>query len=291
MKKYIALALSATMLAGCTSQKQTYQTTVDNGNTVVFKTADGSVTKQDVYEELMKNYGAQTVLSQALKQIANQEAIDQKLVDQAVEEQLNSMKALLGDTYETTIKDSLGFASEEEFIEKQIMPSVRQTLLLGKYVDDHFDALLTEFNFVKLQMITVGSEEEATDLIAKISAGETTFADSLSKSTSQATDLGIVFEKAPVDQAIIDNLKDFTVNSLYTIPLPLSTGSYGVVNIVETDESKLTDEIKTTLKNNPSIASKSEIYYLHQYNFKSLDKKLTEDINAISPQYLGEAEN
>lgn len=288
MKKYIALALSAALLSGCASQTSTYQTTVDNGSNVVF-TADGiNVTKQNIYQELMKNYGAKTVLSHALKQIALQENLSQEEIDKGVEAQLTSMQGLLGDSFETYVTTQLGFASLDDFKKLQLEPSVRQTLLLAKYIDEHFDTLLKEYQFIKLQMITVGSEEEATKMISDISSNTATFESLVSKSTNSNTDLGVVFEKSNVDQAILDNLKDFTTNSLYTIPLKLSNGSYGVINIVESDEAKLKEDIKATLKTNTSIASKCEVFYLHKYNFKSLDKQLTEDINAISPQYLGE---
>ena len=84
MKKVVMLLLCGSLLYGCSSSQ--YSVKVSDHEDALVTGSELNITKQDYFEYLLQNYGAQTVVSSMLDKIADQEITDQDKIDQLVKE-------------------------------------------------------------------------------------------------------------------------------------------------------------------------------------------------------------
>lgn len=292
MKKAIALVASLALLTGC--QSSTFSGQVENGSDVVLTSNDNvSLTRQDIYETLAENYGANILLNKALQIASEQEEINQEELDSRVEETVNNYSSMMGDDLDAYTKENLGYDTFEEYKEAVLIPSIRQQMMIEKYSEDNFETLATENSYRKLAWIKVADETTAMTVLGELNSGEKTFEQAVSEySTDTATsssggNLGVVsILSTDVDSSIANLTPQLSAISLYSVPVSLSDGSYAIINVIETDPNNMKEEVLEDLKQNDEITSEAEAYYLNKYNFQVNEKILAEAIKEIDEDYL-----
>ncbi|MFQ6862891.1 MAG: hypothetical protein ACLROI_14850 [Beduini sp.] len=291
MKKTMIIAAVALLLSGCTSNKTTITSKVTDGDNIAVKTENGiELTKQKIYESLLSTYGANKVVNEALLIAANIEVTDTEAINNKVNETIKSYTDMLGgeDKLLEYVKSN-GFDSIDSYKAEMIEPSVKQTLMIQKYIEENFDTLAEKYGYAYIRYFSVDNESDAISYIGKIDNGEMTFEDAANEATGSVPDKKLTYTKAStstVDSSIAKMSTSFTTEGMYSVPVALSDGKYAVINVMDTDRQANKDAIVTSLLAITDVTSEAEVHYLKAYQFEVFEKGLAEDIKGINENYL-----
>ncbi|MFQ9923519.1 MAG: hypothetical protein ACLRVU_08395 [Beduini sp.] len=291
MKKTMIIAAVALLLSGCTSNKTTITSKVTGGDNIAVKTENGiELTKQKIYESLLSTYGANKVVNEALLIAANIEVTDTEAINNKVNETIKSYTDMLGgeDKLLEYVKSN-GFDSIDSYKAEMIEPSVKQTLMIQKYIEENFDTLAEKYGYAYIRYFSVDNESDAISYISKIDNGEMTFEDAANEATGSVPDKKLTYTKAStstVDSSIAKMSTSFTTDGMYSVPVALSDGKYAVINVMDTDRQANKDAIVTSLLAITDVTSEAEAHYLKAYQFEVFEKGLAEDIKGINENYL-----
>ncbi|MGP4069868.1 peptidylprolyl isomerase [Halobacillus sp. B29] len=165
MKKIVitaALAASVFTLSACSSN-------ADESETVV-ETSGGNVTKEEFYQELKSKNG-----EQVLQQLVMKEVLAEKyeVSDEAVNQELESLKEQYGDQFEMVLQQS-GFSSEEQFKETirfsllQEKAAAEDVEISEEEMKQYYERMKTE---VQASHILVSDEETAKEVKQQLEDG------------------------------------------------------------------------------------------------------------------------
>ena len=292
MKKLTILAASALLLAGCSGSSTTsgIDTKISDDKTVI--TIDGiEITKQNVFETLLSQYGPDQILNEALQAIADVEITDQSAVDERVQSTLASYESYFSEdnTFEDYVTTTLGYESVDDYANQVIRPSQLQQELLYKYIDDNFDDLVAEYGFVYVRYFTTETESDAMKAISAIDEGTMSFEDCAASYEATPTDttlISTIYDGDAIDSNVASNACAFTTEAMYGVPIALSDGTYAVIQVVSKDLSNAADDIDSAFADNEDFVIDVECYYLKKYNFTVYESTLKDGIDEISEEYL-----
>lgn len=291
-KLIILAVVLVVIIGGCvflmTNKDSSYSSKVTDSSKTFISDKKVSVTKQDFYEYLLDNYGAQEILNEALSAIADKEVTDQKEINKLLKERVDTYSQYSDGGIEEYAK-SMGYDSAKQYQNDVLLPSVKQELLTQKYIEENFDSLMTEFKVCSIKKIVVSKESSALSIIKK-STSEAEFDKQMTTYDDKAEDLGIVTKNTSgMDDNLLDKLEDFskiTKDGIYKDAIKLSDDTYAAVFIYNTDHTKKKSDYQTSLSSDADIQTKVEGYYLKKYEFTVNEKKLKDAIKEISSDYI-----
>lgn len=123
------------------NKEDSYVTHVSNGDKAIVKTADITVTKDDIYNYLLDNDGSNMTLNTAINYVADKEITDQDAINSKVDELKNQYLQYAGTSDLNTYATDAGYKDEDDFIKQVITPNAKLQLLQEKYVDKNFKKL------------------------------------------------------------------------------------------------------------------------------------------------------
>jgi len=293
MKKLLTLAAAILLLAGC-SNATSYNSKVTDGSTTVATVGNASITKQDLYECLMDAKGPDYVLNEVLTQIASTATLDEDKIAAEVASTETTYKAILGENIDSYTESYFGYKTFEEYKQKVLIPSVRQIVMIDQYATDNYDQLAGKYMFVKCRLIIVDDQTTAMTAISEISGNEISFEDAVEKYSTDSTnktnkgEIGLVSDlsSCTADQSIVAILPQLTIESIYSVPVQLSTGKYGVLEIVETDKEVLKEEILAELQESEEVIYEAEAHFLSENGFTIQDGYFKAEMQAQYPEYV-----
>ncbi len=284
MKKAISILVLGTLLVGCKSSPNTYPSHIKDGSKVVIDGSDISLTKDDIYHDLLKEAGAAQIFDIALNQIADREIKDTKKLAEKEKETLAQYQSQMKDGIDNYAKQS-GFSNGEEYIANVIRPNAKQELLKEMYAQDHQAAILKKYNAKFLKMIKVDSESEAIKIIDK-SKSQKEFDKEFTERKGE--DLSIVTnETTLVNRNIVDSLDKFTKDGIYSKAIKTTDNKYAVIYVYNSDVSKHKAEVQKSILTIPNLKTDYEVFYLKKYKFDVYDAKLREEVKDINKDYIG----
>ena len=265
-----------------------YKAKVTNGSDTLVS-GDVSITKQNYFNYLLESYGVDSVVTDALNEIAESEIKDD---DDDFVAEVES----LTETYSSYSTDGLddyaiesGYEDGDEFIEEYIKPMARLNVLSNKYIKDNLDDLLDEYNVCSFKLIITEKESQALKIISKATTEEK-FDKYMEKDdySDNAQDAGIVTKNnTSLDENLVDVLDKIAKNGdgIYSDAIKLSDDTYAVVYVYDSDHED-TDNYIDTLSSDSDIVEDIKATYLKKYNFKVYSKKLKKEIKSTYSKYL-----
>ena len=297
MKKLVKIALlsfiTVALLAGCKDATAT----VSNPKEMLVKIGNVTVTKGDVYAEMMKDDASNTVVNLALKQIANAEVETTDDIKKEAQSTYDDYKAQIESTgvdFETGLKQ-YGYASAEEFMDYCIS-TVKADRLLDKYIDENWDKLGEENKPVKAKMIWVDgsngmedAQKEANEAIALLKSGV-----SFEEVSEKYNDRSAYAEEklyTLANNSTLDyNVLQFMLNTAtptLSEAIQANTGSaYYVVQVTNTNINQMKDEFITAYKNMTNTRDTVFHNYFKAHKFTIYDIDVFNTVKANYPSYL-----
>ena len=285
MKKLLIAAGCALLLTGCAAPSAYEIKVSESTNTLL--TIDGvSISKQDYFETLLDNYGAEKIVADALEKIADKEVTDLDRVDKLVQDRKKIYEAYLGTTLDKFAKN-LGYKDETDFIEKALKPDAKQECLRNDYIEEHLDEYLDKFDVTRLKKIVVSLESEALVMIDE-AKDEDAFDALMKKNEDNSEDLDIVTKNTSLDANILAKLDEFSKlekDGVVAQAVKQTDGKFAVIFVYDTQKEDKQEYIDT-LSVDSTIQAEIESIYLKKYNFNVYDEKLKKAIKNISSGYI-----
>ena len=297
MKKLVKIALlsfiTVALLAGCKDATAT----VSNSKEMLIKIGNVTVTKGDVYAEMMKDDASNTVVNLALKQIANAEVETTDDIKKEAQSTYDDYKAQIESTgvdFETGLKQ-YGYTSAEEFMDYCIS-TVKADRLLDKYIDENWDKLVEENKPVKAKMIWVDgsngmedAQKEANEAIALLKSGV-----SFEEVSEKYNDRSAYAEEklyTLANNSTLDyNVLQFMLNTAtptLSEAIQANTGSaYYVVQVTNTNINQMKDEFIAAYKNMTNTRDTVFHNYFKAHKFTIYDIDVFNTVKANYPSYL-----
>lgn len=283
MKKTVCILAFSALLVGCSSSNDAYVTSIKDGDKTVISGEGITVSKDDIYDYLLDQYGSSQVIDMALSYISDKEITDQEAIDKKLQETIDEYTKYMSTDMDSYAKQ-LGFADKQEYIDEMLLPTAKRELLKEKYINDKYDSVVKDYKVKYLKVITLDTESEALEIIDKSKDVET-FNTYLSEKSGQ--DHGMVTTESSIDKNIIEKLDKFTKDGIYSKAIKTSDNKYAVIYVYNSDQSKLKDEIKDNLEGISAITSDCESYYLKQYKFEVYEEKIKDAIEENNEDYIG----
>ena len=218
----------------------------DSGQTVA--TVGGkSITKQELVDQLLKNYGAQALRTQMLR-IAVEEEAEAKgieITDEEVDQELRRMSEDYGseEQFYAQVREQLGMDKEEVRKDAKYRLQLEQLAIsqvnvpeadIDRYIEDHPEQFGPKTE-LQLSHIVTDSESEARDILHRLEQGADFASLAESRSTDEFTsdaggDMGWVEADDPLtDPALLDAASELKIGE---IAGPVKTGSgYEIVEL------------------------------------------------------------
>ena len=139
MKKLLSLLCLALLvsLTGCKDAK----TSLTNGDEAWVTVGKTTITKNDVYSSLKSESGVTAMISKITAYIVDKEVPVTEEMKKEAQEYLETFKTYLsGDSWKSFL-ESMGYESEEQYRDENLLLSVRSEKITEKYVEACYDEI------------------------------------------------------------------------------------------------------------------------------------------------------
>lgn len=284
MKKILYLLILTVLLAGCSDA----YANVSNPKEDILTVGETSFTKSDMFSLMINQDPATLVIQMAKQKILEKEMPLSDAVKEKAQEELDYVKEVFGDEFLTNIK-LYGFTSEQDYIDRALVPASQELLLTEKFVDENFDLLLIKYTPKKVRVIEFNDVEKATSALAEIKEGKNVEAVAMQYSTS-TTYKGLeqlVHIESSLPAVVTSFINENQLPTLTSEPLfQETTSKYYIVQLVETSPAKFEDEIKEELSALTSVNEMVFEKYFVDGGFAVYDKGIYDSVQASYSNYL-----
>lgn len=293
MKKIIVLLVSLlclSMLAGCGDASAK----ITNPKEVIMTVGDLKVTREEMYSDMMLTDGGTAVNRVATSLIVNAEIENTDEIVNKAKEELETYRAQLDGDLETALS-SLGYATEEEFL-NAIIDSIKAETLLTKYFNDNKDELYTKYAPLLAKIIVVNTTGELDKDGAKAKANEALEAIKSGKSFDEVAEeytsnKGLAAETLYTRESSLDTN---VLQYLLTVNEPTLSGvienknatGYYVIQVTATNKAQVEDKFKASLLNNTDFNNNVYHSLFEKHNFTIYDIETYNNIKNNFPHIL-----
>ena len=289
MKKICGLlaAMMLFTLAGCKDATAE----ISNGNEALITVEGEKITNNDIYQLIKTTGGGNETLNLIKNKIYDKEGIEvTDAMKKESESQVETLKNIYGDELESTLVQ-FGYDDLEDYKEKAIYPSLKQTELNKKYVKEKEESVFSTYYPFKAQILEADSKDKAKSALEALNDGDS-FASVVKEYGTTTTYDGkeaLYTSESGLPTAVFDKIKSTNKTGVVDSVIEDTANSkYYVVNItnITTDEYEEEAINKIIEDASSSIESAATAYYLEKYDFTIYDKDIYDGIKSINESYI-----
>ncbi len=270
MKKLLtltAIACSTLALTGCTDATAK----LSDANTQVLKVGDTVVTKGEIYSSMFASAGQSIAYFNAMKEITANEVEVTDEMRETAESTLSYYQLMYGDTF-TSYLESAGL-TEEDYINDNLIPSLQANELVGKYIEENYDSLTTEYNPIQATVLAFSTLDNANAALSALNDGSSTaeeVAVEYESSTTGTTEL-ITINTTSYDSELLTVIRSNSPDDGWTFLNSSDETTYYLVRVEDNNPENYKEDVISTLSAITAISDASTSYYFEKYNFVIYD--------------------
>ena len=279
MNKVLASALLVTLCAGCTDATAK----LPDSSTPLFSVGNKTVTKGDLYAVMSGTNGATQAINDVNRIIAQKEIeLTDEMKEQA-QSSLESYKLYYGDTF-TKHLEQVGM-TEEEYLEKYLIPSLQAEQLTPKYIEENYDKVAAEYAPVKATLLEFSSQDDANAALSELKDGSKDPAAAAKdhNSASKGTSAIYTIESTDLDSTVRTMLHSAKPDDGWFLVPETDGATFIVMRIDDNDVQSIKDDAIEALKNVTAVNNDSTTYWFKKYNFHIYDKTLYDQVASDYP--------
>lgn len=284
MKKLLIISILALALAGCGDA----YAKITEARTAIVSIGDTSITRGQLYDLMMNQDPASTVITMAKQVILDEKVEVTDEIREAATKSLEEIKESFGEEFSDYIT-RFGYKDEAEYIEKALIPFAQQDALVKEYVTENFEDLATTYFPRKVRVLQTKTEDDAKAAINEVKEGSNfeTVAAKYSSATTYKGELKLVHSESGYPAVVTTFLKTALNPTLTAEPLKdTTTNLFYVVQVVESQPTRYQDEAIEALIELSSIADKMFIELFEEGGFEVYDKIIFDLLKSDYSQYL-----
>ena len=276
-------AVLLAMLTGCKDASAD----INDRDTVMFKVGNQTITKGTVYDMLVQGSASDTVMNGAQKRIAAKEIEITDEIRQNAQETIDMYQEYYGDDFNSYL-ESMGMTTED-YINTNLIPSIQIEQLSEKYVEEHFDELVSTYKPVKATLLEFSDSADADAALSELKDGsaDPAAAASAHNSYSSGTPMVYTIESSSVDSLVRSTILNGMTPDDGWVKIPASDGAtFVLAKIDDNDPANFREDIISNFRTLADISTASTTYWLNKYNFHVYDITVYEALKAAHPEYL-----
>ena len=278
MKKLILTLSLLLFISACTSN------TGFPNDDVLYTIKDTPIKKSNLYESMKKEDQSLSIYELLSDLTYDNIKIDEDTLDALVKTEIASLEDVFKGDLLATIQ-SIGFKDLQEYIEKQLKPSLKVETMVNKDIEDHATELVETYKIKEIQFLMSDVEGLLEDQKKIIESGTPMTdikLDDKAKYFKDFVSKNIPLEIVPVKDYINKTQKPGLSSVLYEEESKL----YYLVEILDTDMTQDIDRLSSILYQNESYV---DVYLGEQFkasNLKIYDKEIYKQFKNLKPNFI-----
>ncbi len=282
LSKKILLTLSLATLTACSDAV----TKVNKANDVLMKVGKNTITKGELYTSMKQAFGASTVNSMAIKQIAALEVPVNEEMKKAAKDTLNNYKKLYGDSFKSYLSNTK--MTEDQYLNDYLIPSQQAQKLAEKYILANYAEISKKYQPVQASVIIFKDEKKANEALTELKKANANIEEIAKKYNSTNKFIKKIFtlDSKEVDSLVRNAIQSQKKELGWTLVKSSDGVTFNLVLIDSKDVNKLQKEITEHLKKDSSITADANTFYFKKYNFHVYDKVVYDALKADFPNIV-----
>lgn len=284
MKKILYLLILMVLLVGCSDA----HVKVSQPKEEILTIGNTSYTKSQLFSLMINQDPGTLVIQMAKQKILEKEIPINEEVKKQAQEELDYIKEIFGDQFLTNIS-LYGFTSEQDYLDRALLPAAQEKLLTEKYVAANLDLLTAKYAPKKVRIIEFNDAEKANTALKEIKEGKNVeeVAKAYSTSTTYNGKEQLVHIESSLPSIVTSFINEIKMPTLTSEPLLQETTSkYYVVQVTETSPSRFEDEVKEQLSSLTSVNEMVFQSYFKEGDFAVYDKSVYDSVVKSYSSYL-----
>ena len=270
MKKILILLSLGLILAGCSDATAK----LSKPNNPVLEIGDTVITQDQVYQYLLSGDTSVVIINMAKNVIRNAQVEITDEIKELAAADLKVMKDILKDDFDLGLKQ-LGFSSEDEYVERALIPLVQQNVMMKKYIEENLDFVTATYFPRRARIIEFAVEADAKEVLAEIKAGGNT--EELGKENTTSLEffgqLATYHRDSTIPTTIKTILKDANAPLLTQEVIKDDNGKFYIVEVIEAVPSRFQEEMIKSLSAVSSLIDTMWVAEFKEANFAIYDIK------------------